>query len=331
MNQSIIEIVEKHLGRPPRVMIHDDDHNGKFIVSIRNAFPDCVEISEKIIEQRQLEKFITEIIDLVRMCKSSLTYYLSVFDAFRPKIVFIRTYDEMDLPESSLSALLRSSGYSHIEYTDHGDLWISERPVPSDQPLLSILIPSIPSRSKKFNVIFSKIEGQSFNRSVEIISLVDNKRRSIGLKRDVLVQAARGKFVAFVDDDDDVSDDYVDLILRVIKRQGPIADVITFKQKVTINDSMPFVVEFGLGNENQQVQIDENGNYGDVKRKPFHVCAWRSALAKNARFPDASYGEDHAWCEQLWAQAESEVKIDKIIHMYKYNDATTEARKEQII
>jgi hypothetical protein len=39
-----------------------------------------------------------------------------------------------------------------------------------------------------------------------VLSLMDNMKMSIAEKRDLLVQIAHGKTIAFVDDDDDVSD-----------------------------------------------------------------------------------------------------------------------------
>jgi len=78
---------------------------------------------------------------------------------------------------------------------------------------LSILIPSIPSREDRLNRIYAKLLDQVGERDVEILVFIDNKKRSIGLKRDALVQMSIGDYVAFVDDDDDVSDDYIDEML----------------------------------------------------------------------------------------------------------------------
>ena len=70
---------------------------------------------------------------------------------------------------------------------------------------LSILIPSIPSRFRRFQKLFEKINAQATNE-VEILGLFDNKKRSIGHKRDALVQMSKGEYVCFCDDDDDVSE-----------------------------------------------------------------------------------------------------------------------------
>ena len=49
--------------------------------------------------------------------------------------------------------------------------------------ILSILIPSIPSRFKLVQKLYKTIEGQIRDREVEILVLIDNKKRSIGAKR----------------------------------------------------------------------------------------------------------------------------------------------------
>jgi hypothetical protein len=74
---------------------------------------------------------------------------------------------------------------------------------------LSILTPAVPSRIFQLQKLCFELEGQIKGLPVEHLALLDNKRRTVGEKRDALLRAARGRYVAFVDDDDDVSDDYV--------------------------------------------------------------------------------------------------------------------------
>jgi hypothetical protein len=193
-------------------------------------------------------------------------------------------------------------------------------------PVLSILIPSIPSRVEKYLLpLFKKLEGQAENRPVEILSLLDNKKRSIGLKRQSLVSEARGEYITFVDDDDDVSDDYVDQILRA--RAGALfaPDVITFDQVSSI-DGKPFKVSFGLNNVNQEAGwLEVDKKYRDIQRRPFHVCAWRRAIADGLEFPDASYGEDWYWAENMCKRAMTEIHIDSVLHFYRFDNKVTEA------
>ena len=59
--------------------------------------------------------------------------------------------------------------------------------MPKEEILLSILIPSIPSRFEMVRALVEKLELQIGDLPVEILVFLDNKRRSIGMKRDALV------------------------------------------------------------------------------------------------------------------------------------------------
>jgi len=188
--------------------------------------------------------------------------------------------------------------------------------------VLSILIPSLVSRDSLRKALLNKIMLQIGPMTdVEVLVWIDNKRRSIGRKRDDLVQMASGKFLAILDDDDDVSGDYV-AELRSAALANPEADVIVFDQIAQMGDWKPFRVRFGIEFENQAAA---DGGGRDITRKPWHLCAWRSDLAKMARFPDISYGEDAAWAAQLWPKVKRQVRIDKVLHHYRWSPSVTEA------
>lgn len=183
---------------------------------------------------------------------------------------------------------------------------------------LSILVPSIPSRSEKFQRIFDKLEAQVGGREVEILGLCDNKKRSIGLKRDALLQISKGRYVAFVDDDDDISPDYILKILQAIQTNP---DVVTFKQNCII-DGDQCLVDFDL----THTENEEFTPGGTIKRLPFHVCAFRGDIARKYHFPDSMYGEDWEWCVQVLQDVKTQHKIDEVIHIYIFDSQVTEAK-----
>ncbi len=196
-----------------------------------------------------------------------------------------------------------------------------------EEILLSILIPSIPSRFEMMRKLVAKLEQQIAGLPVEILIFSDNKRRSIGMKRDALVQISNGLFCAFVDDDDDIVPTYAKELVQAIMAHRD-ADVIAFKQRVFLEDDDPFIVWFGLEYENEQAVRDENGKYVDITRKPFQACAWKTELAKSSRFPDLNYSEDSLWLEPLWKKAKFQYKINEILHEYHYRSAVSEAKNE---
>lgn len=191
-------------------------------------------------------------------------------------------------------------------------------------PHLSILTPSVPSRiNTGLKNVMEKVEFQikenGLEGRVEHLILIDNKIRTVGRKRDNLVQSAVGQYVAFVDDDDDISKNYVIELVTAIK-ENPTVDVITFKQNCYIENNPKSTVIFGLNHDHEDYKPGET-----FKRKPFHICAWRRTLAQKYRFPSINYGEDHGWLLNLWNEAKTEYFIDKALHAYIHSNGSSEA------
>lgn len=186
-------------------------------------------------------------------------------------------------------------------------------------PILSILTPGIPNRLIPGSTLVSKIYNQAFKanaiRDVEHIWLVDNCIRSIGEKRQTLVDIAQGEYLVFIDDDDDVPDFYVSKLLEGIQQKP---DVITFRESVDWNGSKG-IIEFGVHNQNEPFK----GNGLVTKRKPWHICCWKSEIAKKCKFPNLNWGEDSPWVDQATALAKTEYFIPEIMHIYSHYDATS--------
>lgn len=190
--------------------------------------------------------------------------------------------------------------------------------------LLSVLIPSIPSRFAMAQALIQKLEAQIGDEPVQILMMLDNKKISIGEKRDKLNQAGSGRFLSVCDDDDDVSSDYISRLLTAI-RENPNADCISFVQRACINGHW-LTVRFGLGNENEQLDITKHGITADLHRPPYHVCAWRRTLAQKFHYSYKNYGEDFDFIKQLLPEAKIEIHIPHVIQYYNYSDIVTEAK-----
>lgn len=192
-------------------------------------------------------------------------------------------------------------------------------------PKLSILIPSVPNRiTTKMLSLFNKLEEQierlANPKDVEILVFLDNKRRSIGYKRESLLYIARGNYVAFVDDDDLVEEHYIEKAVQAIDNCNNV-DVITFKERVFFNNNGPYVLTFELGYPNN----DNPATAVNAKRPPWHCCFWKRTLAQKFHFPDIMYGEDWAWVYQVNKVATTSYHIDDFMRTYVYNDTVTEA------
>jgi glycosyltransferase involved in cell wall biosynthesis len=200
-------------------------------------------------------------------------------------------------------------------------------PVPADDILISVLILSIPSRTESVTALMKKLEGQLGNRrSVEILVLTDNKSQSISEKRNVLLRAARGQFVCFMDDDDGIANDYIDQLLTAVK-ENPSVDCVSFNQFCSL-DGEPMNVEFGIGNPHGQLWRTQEGMLGDIKRPPYHMCLWRREIAQSEEFrpmysANGQSTEDIDWLMRLYPKVQTEHHIDAPLHMYIYDSNTT--------
>lgn len=195
--------------------------------------------------------------------------------------------------------------------------------MPTIEPILSILVPSIPRRveSGRLQKLLEVLEHYAADKPVEVLCLIDNKTRSIGLKRQALLDIARGKFVAFVDDDDTVSEDYVDRILACAA-ENPDADCIVFDQHAILNNDAPRLIRHGVEFEN--TELNETG----ATRKPWHVMAYARRIAQKCFFPDASYGEDWYWVRQAYPLIKKQARIDAVLHAYHFSSTDTAAEHD---
>lgn len=182
-------------------------------------------------------------------------------------------------------------------------------------PILSILTPAIWSReSAKF--LAAAISEQIGNSPIEHLVLFDNRQRTIGAKRQALVDIARGKYIAFCDDDDDISPDYV---LKLLAAAESNADVITFRQRAIYN-GLESEVHFGINNQDGPFTPN-----GITLRAPWHVCAWRRDVVRGCQFGLSNYGEDLEWCLQARKRIRTAYHIDSVLHTYRHDAATTAA------
>ncbi len=193
----------------------------------------------------------------------------------------------------------------------------------SEEILFSILIPSIPSRFAMVQKLVEGLEAQIGDAPVEICVFTDNKKRSIGMKREALMQMCNGRFAAFCDDDDIVNPEYVPEIVAAI-RFNPDADVIVFTQHCQL-DGKKFSVRFGLEYPvPEQARLMYDGNFKDIARPPWHICPWNTKLAKKHHFDNTGMDEDWQWLQKLLPEAVTQTRIDKVLHTYRYDSALSE-------
>lgn len=182
--------------------------------------------------------------------------------------------------------------------------------------LLSVLIPSIPSRLPSLTRLLSVLEAQTHPR-VEVLVLLDNKRRQLGLKRNCLMDQAQGKFLCHIDDDDCVADNFVATLLPECEYD---VDLIAYDADASLNGAPPFRVNTMLGAANEQPQHLPGGRLSDITRTPWTWCLWRTELARQCRYPEHfDAAEDAFFLRQILPCVQTHRKVNFIGYHHFYS------------
>jgi glycosyltransferase involved in cell wall biosynthesis len=181
--------------------------------------------------------------------------------------------------------------------------------------LLSILIVSITERYEKMQYLLNRLKGQE--EHVQICCIIDNKKQTIGEKRNLLLSMIRGRYFTFLDDDDDIDDSYFDIILNILQENCDV-DVITFKQACFLkNQESPcFIVDADMRNGSNEA-VPMNGPWKEeYKRLCWHWCLFKSETFRTITFEPCSYYEDILWLQKIYSKIQTQLKIDKTLHKY---------------
>lgn len=182
----------------------------------------------------------------------------------------------------------------------------------------SILICTTTTRASNFlPKIIRQLEHQASQfKDVEIIYLGDNKKRSVGKKRNDLINLAQGEYISFVDDDDSVSEDYTRSIMKEIEFKP---DVIVFKAYRHVNGRKDKPVSY-----NKDFLKDEN--LPEIYRRiPNHLNVWRKELC--LPFKEINFGEDAEWAIRMKPLIKTQRAIERTLYNYWFDTRTTETQK----
>ena len=156
---------------------------------------------------------------------------------------------------------------------------------------LSILIPTLVERRAKCEQLKTSLR-ERFARicpglRLEIAEALDNREMSVGLKRQELIERAKGKYVSFVDDDDLVTDEYFEDAAECIKgkydmcRLRGTIGIATFTHSLRNNLEGPAAAGY------------------EFLRPPNHLNIMLKDIANLNKFGDLRYGEDMEWMVRL--------------------------------
>lgn len=224
-------------------------------------------------------------------------------------------------------AVRRKANVAAAEAFRDSDAFVPYRATADDvtRVALSVLVPSVSSRRETFAPkIMDQLFGQhemlspENRRRVEILILTDAKGVALGTKRNDMIRIARGEYVAFVDDDDRVSEDYLATLLSATDHG---ADVITFLASVSLDGAAPKTCRYSL-----KYEADKNTS-SEYHRIPNHLSAVRRELAVRTPYTSLGRAEDAEYAKDLRPLLRSEHHIDRTLYYYDYDSATTVAQR----
>lgn len=188
--------------------------------------------------------------------------------------------------------------------------------------ILSVLICSVPERQNMLANLFHYFKeiSSAFRQEVEII--YDNSPKhemSVGKKRQLLLERAKGEWIVFFDDDDQPNEQYINWIMEAIK-QHPDIDCIGIRGLMTTNGENAKTWCHRLG-----YPIDGDGlhptKFGyDYVRPIIHFNPVLRKKALQAGFRDMRFGEDMDYADRLNEILEKEYFIDQELFHYKYTN-----------
>lgn len=182
---------------------------------------------------------------------------------------------------------------------------------PDSQPKLSLLLATVENRAAIFALLHAELLKQAEGKPVEILVACDAKQISIGKKRQNLLEQATGDYVASIDDDDWISTDYVD---RMLKAAEAGKDCIGFEIQCTFNDSKPVKACTSM---KYKIWGEHEDGYR-FTRSIYHKSGVRREMALKAGFPDMRYGEDKIFSQAVMRLVKTEEFIPHVMYYYRF-------------
>jgi hypothetical protein len=171
---------------------------------------------------------------------------------------------------------------------------------------VAFMIPTITGREQSLSRLLTSIREKMGRLAPALRYTIhlsyDNRETSVGLKREHLLQNSEGKYSAFVDDDDDITDEYIEDLVHTI--QGEY-HVMRLRGRIG-----PYTFTHSIENLLQSPMAK-----GEVfLRPPNHLNPMMTDAAKHVHFNDATRGEDLDWTIRL-------AKSGFLTHEYKTDDS----------
>ena len=151
-----------------------------------------------------------------------------------------------------------------------------------------------------------------YKDDIEIIIAEDDCVMSVGEKRNKLIEAAKGDYVVFIDDDDKIPLYYMEILLPILSEK--IYDCVGFKFIFNYNFK-------GYANPNPGIASlkckEWLCNIGAVTRPISHINPMLKSVAESVKFPLQNRGEDAMWAVDIATKLSKEYFIDEYMYIYE--------------
>lgn len=189
---------------------------------------------------------------------------------------------------------------------------------------ISILVPTVPSRSSKLDRLMKNIrensgdkqEGKDYEICVLCTPASSNGGPQTGTKRNQLVESARGEYVWFVDDDDLLMNNSLSLVIDLCRSEK--RDIVSICGKFTVDGLGDAKWSIRKGNRNRDV-LDKATGIQHLHRAPNHITPTRREISLGCKFPDVSFAEDAVYCQRLRGRVRSESILEIPAYHYDYS------------
>jgi len=182
---------------------------------------------------------------------------------------------------------------------------------------LSILICTLPERSAMLNDLIDNIAFQintaGASKDVEVLTDPDTVL-TVGEKRNNLLKQAKGDYLCFIDDDDEIAANYLVTILQALESNP---DCCSLRGEITFDGKNPEIFEHSLMYDKWRTVEAAEIKY---ERYPTPLNTIKSSIAKQFEFPNVDFGEDHKWAEALHKSKllKREAYIPSVLYFYKF-------------
>ena len=183
---------------------------------------------------------------------------------------------------------------------------------------LAILIPTIVGREEYLERLLSILNPQlhEFKNEVQLFVLSDNREKTIGEKRNILTQMAIEagcSHRAFIDDDDTVTDDYLELNMPGVYGDYD-CNSLTGLYYHNGHYDRPFVHDL------KYKRAETNNDLMIYERFPNHLNVTKLSLIKDYKYEHKNFGEDMEHAERISNDGvlKTQYTIEKPIYNYYF-------------